>query len=181
METWSPTGVGFVFGAQAQKPPGEGWALTGYSQRRIPMNPNRMGSGFRTVQVPIYTRQTQAAPAPASAPAPAQAPAQAPASAQDPTPLNVNQTQSTNPYQSQIDDLLKVIAGMAQPAPAPVVNIEPPKPTFAGSTAVDGNATGFTRAKSAAKRAGLTNKGTARLRINRTGQTTASSGLNIGV
>lgn len=48
------------------------------------------------------------------------------------------------------------------------------------NASVDGNAMGFTRAKSSARKAGLTTKGTSRLRITR-GQTTASSGLNIGV
>ena len=48
------------------------------------------------------------------------------------------------------------------------------------NASVDGNALGFTRAKSSARKAGLTTKGTSRLRITR-GQTSASSGLNIGV
>lgn len=53
--------------------------------------------------------------------------------------------------------------------------------SVSGSTGVTGNATGFSRKQSSARKAGLTSKGTGRLRINRTGQTSASSGLNIGV
>ena len=176
METWSSP-----INNTRQKPEGEGWAVTGYRSVRRAANPNRMGSGFTTVQVPIYSRS---APAPAPPPPPpAPAPTTEPSQVQDPTPLDVNQPgQNTSPYQSQIDDLLRVISQMGTQQPqAPVINIEPPKSTFSASTAVDGNATGFTRAKSAAKRAGLTNKGASRLRINRTGQTSASSGLNIGV
>ena len=68
-----------------QKPPeGEGWQITGYSTKRIPMNPNRMGSGFRTEQVPIYGRS---APAPAPAPA-ATAPPPAPAAPPAPPQLS---------------------------------------------------------------------------------------------
>ena len=107
METWSPTGVGTIFGAEAQKPPGEGWTLTGYSQNRIAMNPNRMGSGFRTVQVPIYTRQTQqqAAPPPAPAPAPA---------AETQAPVTANNT-----YTDRITDLEKQLETAQKTAAAP--------------------------------------------------------------
>ena len=80
IETWSPKVMGFGFGNFAgQKPEGEGWQITGYDERRIAMNPSRMGSGFKTVRVPIYTRMGQPAPAPAAAPAPAPAPAAPPA------------------------------------------------------------------------------------------------------
>jgi hypothetical protein len=58
METWSPSAlsVGRMFSGQSTKPSGEGWTITGYKPEKIAMNPNRMGSGFRTVQVPIYSR-----------------------------------------------------------------------------------------------------------------------------
>lgn len=77
LETWSPSGSGWRYGLSASKPEGEGWQLTGYSERRIPMNPNRMGSGYKTERVPIYSRVAQqAAPAPApAAPAPPAFPA----------------------------------------------------------------------------------------------------------
>lgn len=45
-------------------------------------------------------------------------------------------------------------------------------------SALDGGATGFRRKRSSARMAGLTNKGTSALKI--TGQTSKSSGLNIG-
>lgn len=154
------------------KPAGDNWVYQG-TTRNPTYNPNVGWSttGYWTQQQPAAQAPQQQQEQPKQ-----EQPKQPTVTAQDPTPLDVGQS---NPYQSQIDDLIKVIAGMNQQQP--VVNIDIPKAGFAGSTAVDGNATGFTRAKSAAKRAGLTNKGTARLRINRTGQTTASSGLNIGV
>ena len=72
-----------------QKPP-EGSVITGYKQQQIAVNPNRMGSGFRTVQVPIYTQIPQAAPPPpppaAPEPAPTPAPAPAPAAPAPPPP-----------------------------------------------------------------------------------------------
>ena len=70
--------------SRQQKPP-EGSVITGYKQQRIAVNPNRMGSGFRTVQVPIYTQIPQAAPPPPPAAAPEPAPATtAPAPAETP-------------------------------------------------------------------------------------------------
>jgi hypothetical protein len=47
------------------------------------------------------------------------------------------------------------------------------------SAALEGGAVGFRRRKSSARLAGLTSKGTSRFKIN--GQTSTSSGLNIGV
>jgi hypothetical protein len=47
------------------------------------------------------------------------------------------------------------------------------------SAALEGGAMGFRRRKSSARLAGLTSKGTSRFKIN--GQTSTSSGLNIGV
>ena len=179
LETWSWWGNA----APGSKPPGEGWQQTG--TQTIRQNAPKFNSGYRTIEVPIYTRMAQEQQAAPPPPPPASAPPAPPSRVEDPTPLTINQGTSNgspSPYQSQIDDLLRVISQMStQQQQAPVINIEPPKPTFSASTAVDANATGFTRAKSAAKRAGLTNKGTSRLRINRTGQTSASSGLNIGV
>lgn len=68
LETWSPASTAY---GVPQKPSGDGWQLTGYSERRIPMNPKVMGSGYRTERIPIYTRTTQAAaPAPVPEPAP---------------------------------------------------------------------------------------------------------------
>ena len=72
IETWSPSQYSPFSGSYIGKPEGEGWEITGYNQRRVP---SRMGSGFRTVNVPIYTRQAQPAPAPAPAPAPPAPPA----------------------------------------------------------------------------------------------------------
>ena len=77
MWSWNPS-------LRAKPPEGEGWQITGYNTNRIPMNPNRMGSGFRTEQVPIYGRSA-AAPAPAAPTPAAPAPAQAPAPTQLPT------------------------------------------------------------------------------------------------
>jgi hypothetical protein len=91
--------------------------------------------------------------------------------------------QSQSPYSDEIADILKQLANR-QNAPAPVsapTTIQLPDPGYTSSTAVAGNASGFTRKQSSARKAGLTTKGTSRLRISRTGQTTASSGLNIGV
>lgn len=170
METWSPdrTRVG-------EKPKGDGWVLSGYKPREKLSWTGPKGVPLY-VEVPIYTRAQQQQTAPPPPPAPAAPAPQAPR-AENPTPLQINQV---SPYQSQIDSLTKIISQMSQQQ-QPAVTVEPPQPTFSASTTVDGNAAGFTRAKSAAKRAGLTSKGTSRLRINRTGQTSASSGLNIGV
>lgn len=59
----------------------------------------------------------------------------------------------------------------------------PPPPQFSpgglGAT-VDGNASGFKRKKSSARMSGLTTKGTGRFKIGG-GQSSSSSGLNIGV
>ena len=94
-----------------QKPPeGEGWQITGYSTKRIPMNPNRMGSGFRTEQVPIYGRL---APAPAPPPPP---PAPAPAPAPN---LSIQQNGL---------DVLNRPLTPADRAPLEIVQKEPPKP-----------------------------------------------------
>jgi hypothetical protein len=67
LEIWkAPAGLNYA-GSKAKPPEGEGWEITGYNTVRIPMNPNRMGSGFRTEQVPVYGRL---APAPAPPPPP---------------------------------------------------------------------------------------------------------------
>lgn len=57
----------------------------------------------------------------------------------------------------------------------------PPQQFAAGgmSAGVDGGASGFRRKKSSARKAGLTSKGTGQFKI--TGQSSKSSGLNIGV
>ena len=79
METWSPL-QGPSYGGfgpnPSLKPPGEGWSITGYKSLRVQTSNPKMGSGMKTIQIPIYTRQTQAAPPP---PPPAPAPAPAPA------------------------------------------------------------------------------------------------------
>jgi hypothetical protein len=116
-----------------------------------------------------------AAPAPA-APAPAPVPQVAP---QDPTSLSIGSASS--PFQSQTDSLLKQMSAMQTSTPSTPEIVEPPKPMVTTSTSVGDNATGFTRKRSSAREAGQTTKGTSRLRISRTGQTSASSGLNIGV
>ena len=99
METWtSPKNN------TRQKPEGEGWQITGYKPVRIAMNPNRMGSGFRTEQVPIYGRS---APAPAAAP-PQQAAAPAPkaASAPRPSPESDRYRKEAEGYMKQAQDML---------------------------------------------------------------------------
>jgi hypothetical protein len=81
IETWSPSQYSPFSGSYINKPEGEGWQITGYDERRIAMNPNRMGSGFKTVRVPIYTRMGQPAPTAgvaAAAPSATQAPLAAP-------------------------------------------------------------------------------------------------------
>jgi hypothetical protein len=62
IETWSPQGTG-IFSGTPQKPPGEGWTITGYRTQRTP-NP-KMGSGYSSAQVPIYSRSAAAPAAPA--------------------------------------------------------------------------------------------------------------------
>ena len=60
LEIWkAPAGLNYA-GSKAKPPEGEGWEITGYNTVRIPMNPNRMGSGFRTEQVPVYVGLTVA-------------------------------------------------------------------------------------------------------------------------
>jgi len=61
IETWSPQSTGMFRGNQ--KPPGEGWTITGYRTQRTP-NP-KMGSGYSSAQVPIYSRSAAAPAAPA--------------------------------------------------------------------------------------------------------------------
>ena len=81
LEIWKPpAGLNYA-GSKAKPPEGEGWQITGYNPVRIAMNPNRMGSGFRTEQVPIYGRSAPAPAPPPPPPAPAPAPAAAPAPA----------------------------------------------------------------------------------------------------
>ena len=91
LEIWKPpAGLNYA-GSKAKPPEGEGWQITGYNPVRIAMNPNRMGSGFRTEQVPIYGRS---APAPQQQAAPAQqqqaptvaAPTQLPVKTYEPPP-----------------------------------------------------------------------------------------------
>ena len=124
-----------------------------------------------------------------------------------PTPTvnkpEVVQAPSTSTYQSQIDSLLGEIKSQQSSAPSPqqtpftqstpslLPSVSSPTPSIAATpvaeelkistgSAVTGNAMGFNRVRSSARKANMTGKGTARLRINRTGQTSASSGLNIG-
>lgn len=86
-------------------------------------------------------------------------------------------------YQMQIqslqDQIKQIQTEPAKPAEMPA----PAEPLMIvnSNSSVSGNATGFTRAQSAARKANLTSKGSSRLRIKPTGQTSASSGLNIGV
>lgn len=79
METWSPLqGPSYGgFGPNLSiKPPGEGWSITGYKSQRVQTSNSRLGSGMKTIQIPIYTRQTQAAPVQQQAPAQEAAPVQ---------------------------------------------------------------------------------------------------------
>ena len=76
-QTWSPP-LG-SHGYSNVKPPGEGWTLTGYKSAQVQSNNPRMGSGKRTIQVPIYSRIEQAAPPPPPPPSPAPAPTPPPA------------------------------------------------------------------------------------------------------
>lgn len=69
------------------------------------------------------------------------------------------------------EDLLASLGDMFQ-QPDPMQAVGGP------GSALDGGATGFRRKRSSARMAGLTNKGTSALKI--TGQTSKSSGLNIG-
>jgi hypothetical protein len=153
------------------KPP-PGSVITGYVPIKVGASARSPG---RTVHRPIYSSPAPApAPAPARGPAPKPQPRRPAPQASAPERLSIQQS---SPYQSQIDALMRQISQMSTPTPPP----EPPRPSVSSSTDVDANAAGFTRAQSAAKKARLTNKGTSRLRISRTGQTSASSGLNIGV
>ena len=107
---------------------------------------------------------------PAEAPAPAAAPPSAPApEPYTPKPLVAEGSGST---QSSL-----TIASAPEPPP-------PPKPTEFSpggvGSSLDGNASGFRRKKSSARMSGLTTKGTGRFKIGG-GQTSSSSGLNIGV
>lgn len=165
----------------------EGFVQTGSKQ--IFVNKGGSGTNMGYVTVPLYTKQSPvaAAPAPAPAPAPTPKPTVAP---QDPVPLVPLQigagTGSGAPmgtdYSSQIADLLKQITeAQSKPVEMPDIKLDIPGFSVANSTAITNNATGFTRKQSTARKAGLTSRGTARLRINRSGQTTASSGLNIGI
>jgi hypothetical protein len=167
------------------------------------------GGGFfgprgSAVNQVVLQRNAPPPPPPPPAPAPPPPPRVEP---QNPTPLVpaslAPQAQPQTQYSEQIASLLKQLNIQSAPtqssaAPAPTQSatttaprqstaappppvIEMPEPSYSSSTAVGGNAGGFTRKQSAARKAGLTTKGTSRLKISRTGQNTASSGLNIGV
>lgn len=69
------------------------------------------------------------------------------------------------------EDLLSQLGDMMKPA-------DPMQAVGGPGSALDSGATGFRRKRSSARMAGLTNKGTSSLKI--TGQTSKSSGLNIG-
>ncbi len=133
-------------------------------------------------KIPYYDSAWQAAPAPAPAPAPTPAPTP------ERTPKNPEPIVPTaedpirSPYQDAIDAINKAISGMSQAtAPAPTPAPEPPKVLSATGSAVSGNAMGFVRKESRAKKSGATNKGTSQLKIASQGQTNRSSGLNIGI
>jgi hypothetical protein len=115
----------------------------------------------------LFAKPADAAPAPAPPPAPAPAPTPAP-KPYTPTPLV-----SEGANQSSLQ-----IAKAPEP-PAP-----PPPPQFSPGgvgSSLDSNASGFRRKKSAARMSGLTTKGTGRFKIGGAGQSSSSSGLNIGV
>ena len=59
-----------------------------------------------------------------------------------------------------------------------IIQADPKQEVGGPGSVLDGGATGFRRKRSSARMAGLTNKGTSQLKI--TGQTSKSSGLNIG-
>ena len=138
----------------------------------MPAKPNEPGarsfqSGVRSYNwaklVPNPNFKRAAAPeAPAAAPA---TPAPAPYT---PTPLVAEPNNQSS-----------LMIGKAPEPPAP-----PPPPQFSpggvGAT-LDGNASGFRRKKSSARMSGLTTKGTGRFKISGAGQSSSSSGLNIGV
>ena len=107
----------------------------------------------------------------AAAPAPPPAPAPAPAPAPPPEPYTPKPLVAEGTNQSSL-----MIAKAPEP-PAP-----PPPPQFSPGgvgSSLDSNASGFRRKKSAARMSGLTTKGTGRFKIG--GQSSSSSGLNIGV
>ena len=67
VETWSYWGKA----APGSRPPGDGWSISGYEEKRTPNS--RMGSGYSVTKVPIWIRTAQAAqpaPAPAAPPTP---------------------------------------------------------------------------------------------------------------
>jgi hypothetical protein len=145
---------------------------------------NGPGTGYIGTGTMLLRRTGQQEAAAPQVPTPPPTPTVTP---RDPEPLvptpGPSNSETKSPYSDEIADLLKQLANR-QNAPAPVsapTTIQLPDPGYTSSTAVAGNASGFTRKQSSARKAGLTTKGTSRLRISRTGQTTASSGLNIGV
>jgi hypothetical protein len=124
----------------------------------MPITIGRTSSWVKTIPNPNYKPTT---PPPAEAAAPAPAPAPEPYTPKPLVPESTPQSSLT----------------IAKPPEAP------PPPQFSpgglGAT-VDGNASGFKRKKSSARMSGLTTKGTGRFKIGG-GQSSSSSGLNIGV
>jgi hypothetical protein len=111
METWTPPNTGGGFGPNiSAKPPGEGWTITGYNTQRVQTNNPKMGSGYKTVNVPIYTRMT-APPPPPPQPAPPPAPAPAPA----PITPQTSYTQTIPKLEAEVDKAEKAVPTIPQP------------------------------------------------------------------
>ena len=164
--TWSPLTQGI-----SAKPPGEGWTITGYKTENVPrVGKAAEGGLYSKVQVPIYTRLQAPAPAPPPPPAPAP-PRVEPV---NPQPL-VQATNQSSGFESQIADVLKEIASNKTPMP------DMSSLKIASGTNVTGNATGFARKESRARKSGQVTQGTSRVRINRLPTAAPSARVNIGV
>lgn len=124
-------------------------------QRKVPQNPVPL---VNRSPAPLVPGGGSGMTAPATKPAAAAPAASSPIGAQ------------TSPTGNTIQSIVSV--------PGPNTMLQVP---YSTGTMLAGNAGGFNRARSSARKTGLTTKGTSRLKIARGGQTGASSGLNIGI
>ena len=114
METWSPLqGPSYGgFGPNLSiKPPGEGWSITGYKSQQVQTSNSKMGSGMKTIQIPIYTRQTQDAPVQQQQ-APVQEEAPAPKQEQTVPETKPSEEPKTSPMQDVASQIASSISDM---------------------------------------------------------------------
>ena len=147
--------------AQPQKP-------APIDQRFVPKDP-----------IPLVTKKPAATTPTTQTPATTNKPATTP-TAQTSTTINKPAAIPSTPTGTQTspsgNTIQSIVGGSMPPVQSTMLALP-----FTSSTMLSGNATGFSRARSSARKAGLTTKGTSRLKINRAGPNAASSGLNIGM